>query len=262
MHDETLIHFTPTRHSGGYQLVSGLVSPSGKKQFGEAQMRTRTILMPRNPEARLERPKLPPDLYVRFARLGPGDEAVKAFADEFGLLGLPETMVSIEQGTSEADSYRQYALLGGESVADWRRHAAAMEYAVERWRLAQTAKPGAAKSRVWERHEPFAALSHLKQEINGWLCSLAMVETDSGRKLRLRVVPQGLLQAMWLQLAQDVSADRVMRECLNCQKWIVAAPGTRSFRRTTCSDSCRSRLYQRRHEPKPAHPKRARTKSR
>jgi hypothetical protein len=55
------------------------------------------------------------------------------------------------------------------------------------------------------------------------------------------------MQAMWLQLAMDVSADKIVRQCANCKKWMIAAPGTRSFRRTTCSDSCRSLKYQRSH---------------
>jgi hypothetical protein len=272
MRNESLIVFKPARHRRGYQLLAGLASPTRAKD----PMRLQTIVRPRDPspEAKLTHPKMPADLYAHFAQLNSGDDAaILGFANEYGLLGLPETKVSVEQGVS----------IGGEATDAWHRASATMNSAIERWRLAQTKKPGARKTlkreeremparapartsdelkqverdeeMKWKWVEPALALGDLEQELNKWLCSLAMIRTDNDQKLRLRVVPRDLLQALWLQLAQDVSADKIVRQCANsnCKEWIVATPGTRSFRKKSCSDTCRQLLFQkRRHKRRPS----------
>jgi hypothetical protein len=63
--------------------------------------------------------------------------------------------------------------------------------------------------------------------------------TDDKRRMRLKVSPRCLLDALWLQLAQ-ASASASLRECWNCSEPFVAGPkGNRRGDAKFCSDKCR-----------------------
>ena len=65
----------------------------------------------------------------------------------------------------------------------------------------------------------------------------------------LKIVPQTLNSAMWLQLAQRVSATTGLRRCQWCPRWFEYGLGT--GRRKTgfyCSDRCRKAAYLHRKE--------------
>jgi hypothetical protein len=63
--------------------------------------------------------------------------------------------------------------------------------------------------------------------------------TDDERRLRLKISPQCLLDALWLQLAQ-VSGSASFRECWNCSEPFVAGvKGNRRGDAKFCSDKCR-----------------------
>ena len=63
--------------------------------------------------------------------------------------------------------------------------------------------------------------------------------TDDKRRLRLKVSPKCLLDALWLQLAQ-ASGSASFRECWNCREPFVAGPkGNRRGDAKFCSDKCR-----------------------
>jgi hypothetical protein len=264
MKTDTLVELSATRHRGGYKLVTGLVSP---RLPGKEPLRPLRILQPTVSGAKLQRySPLADDLYVQFARTALTDEAILAFANRYGLLGLPESQVIVRESG---------AVLRGESTEQWRGEIGAMNYALERWRLAQTVKPGARKvlaqaeraspARVparsaddlkqveqgeeasWRWSEPVLAFDDFLEAVNSALPKGAIVLVKTkGLKARLRIVAHSLREVLWFQLAQAKSVDAVIRQCVNasCRKWIAATPGTRSFRRKTCSNSCRSLVYQ------------------
>jgi hypothetical protein len=255
-----LIEFTATRRRGGYKSLTGLSSP----RSGKEPMRPVSILQPAKPGARIQRYIPPADLYVRFARTELTDEAILKFAEEFGPLGLPETQLSVRNGGTEQAPH--CTMLRGEAIEAWRAEIGTMNYALERWQLAQTAKLGAQRllkfverravpvgerlaAQEWKWAEPALAFDDCLQAVNSALPEkpLRLIKTQ-GLKARLRVVPRNLKEFLWLQLVQAISVDAVVRQCANpsCRKWIVAVPETRAFRRTTCSDSCRSSAYQKR----------------
>jgi hypothetical protein len=63
--------------------------------------------------------------------------------------------------------------------------------------------------------------------------------TDDQHRLRLKVSPKCLLDALWLQLAQ-ASGSASFRECWNCHEPFVAGPkGNRRGDAKFCSDKCR-----------------------
>jgi hypothetical protein len=269
MQANCLIEFTATRRRGGYKSVTGLSSP----RSGKEPMRPVSILQPANPDARIQRYVPPADLYVRFARTELTHEAILKFAEEFGPLGLPEMQLSVRDGGTERAP--RYTMLRGEAIEAWRAQIGAMNYALERWQLAQTAKPGAQRllkiverravpvgerlaAQEWKWAEPALAFDDCLEAANSALPEkpFRLINTQ-GLKAKFRVVPRSLREFLWLQLAQAVSVDAVVRQCANpsCRKWIVAVPKTRAFRRTTCSDSCRSGVYQKRKTQRRVRPK-------
>jgi len=63
--------------------------------------------------------------------------------------------------------------------------------------------------------------------------------TDDKRRMRIKVSPKCLLDALWLQLAQ-ASGSASFRECWNCREPFVAGPkGNRRGDAKFCSDECR-----------------------
>jgi hypothetical protein len=70
-------------------------------------------------------------------------------------------------------------------------------------------------------------------------------------KRELRLFPQNLLVAMWLQFAQAIDGDRQLRACKACGKWFVLShkqADGRTARREFCGGPCKSKDYRRRRE--------------
>lgn len=66
--------------------------------------------------------------------------------------------------------------------------------------------------------------------------------------LGLRMVPQNLLGALWLQLAQEIEQGTEYRRCKMCPRRIeISLEGYRK-NRTTCSDKCRRALQRKRED--------------
>jgi hypothetical protein len=66
-----------------------------------------------------------------------------------------------------------------------------------------------------------------------------MIVTDDEGRLRLKVSPKCLLDALWLQLAQ-ASGSATFRECRNCgDPFVAGVEGNRRGDAKFCSDQCR-----------------------
>jgi hypothetical protein len=53
---------------------------------------------------------------------------------------------------------------------------------------------------------------------------------------------------LWLQFALAVDGDKQYRQCRECGKWFEVSPGVNRVTRQTCSDTCRTKGFQRRRE--------------
>lgn len=62
----------------------------------------------------------------------------------------------------------------------------------------------------------------------------------------LRLVPDSLIGALWLQFAIAVDGNIDYRRCEECKMWLEIAPGTGRPDRQFCSDACRMRAYRKR----------------
>lgn len=84
----------------------------------------------------------------------------------------------------------------------------------------------------------------LASQINSHICDgvTTMVSEQSGKVAgALRIVPQNLLAALWLQFSLAVCGQRKYRSCKTCGKPIALSPGGARKNRQHCSDACRSK---------------------
>ena len=65
-------------------------------------------------------------------------------------------------------------------------------------------------------------------------------------RLRLHLVPDGLVGALWLQFARAIENDSEFRRCAECDLWFELAPGTARSDKLYCSNACRTKAYRRR----------------
>ncbi len=71
-------------------------------------------------------------------------------------------------------------------------------------------------------------------------------ESAPATRPQIRLVPHGLIGALWLQLAQSIDGDRDYRRCSECLTWFEIAPGSGREDKRYCSNACRMRAYRKR----------------
>jgi hypothetical protein len=218
-------------------------------------------------------------LFREFAATGEAPDAVLAFANRYGRLGVAVSL-DAPPGSLEPRVY-------GETLAEWRAHIRAMREQVELWDMVQrgdverlarlvrwreAAGPGERLLTVYPRgysephsargggwpDEPFhpgevigPALASLQTNVNVRLrgqVSPQLIHDPERGEMGLYLVPANLLGALWLQLAQAVAGDKEHRQCTQCGKWFEVSPGAARPDRVFCSTACRSRAYRGRKE--------------
>jgi hypothetical protein len=65
-------------------------------------------------------------------------------------------------------------------------------------------------------------------------------------RLGLYIVPEGLIGALWVQLARAIERDSRFRRCGECGTWFELAPDTARSDKRYCSTPCRTKAYRRR----------------
>jgi hypothetical protein len=191
-------------------------------------------------------------LFHRFAALDYRDrEAIRAFATEYGLLGVPS-----KRGI-------------GESHLTWAREICLMREALK---LGQpvTAAAETRDRAIWSQHD--AEISELRSQFEmepydpveirhrerreklTWLFNVhlqnvqgRMTFTPDGPP-RLTLTPLSLLAAMWLQLALAAAGDKQFLACKFCRRIFEISTEQTGFRshREFCSGACKTKDYRRR----------------
>lgn len=93
------------------------------------------------------------------------------------------------------------------------------------------------------------ALQEIQRAVNlrlDWGTATQLAWDERRADLRIRLVPDGLHSALWMQLAHAITANKVFRRCAQCGTWFAVHPGGRDTGRTSrqfCSESCRGRAY-------------------
>lgn len=175
--------------------------------FLKAQWQRETLLVPPERAVRRYNPLEEfPALFMEFAYIELAPAAVKVFADAYGLLHTRQ---------------------GVEAIEDWYSEIRGMHTAVRMWRDA--------KNRDDRRKFVEAFNNRDRSNIHVLLESHIGVEHPT-----LHIKPNDLLSAMWLQLAQAVSANLNLRRCAQCPAWFTYGTGTgRRKSAHYCSDRCR-----------------------
>ena len=226
------------------------VSDQGKRWLGEEPGATQIRLYDPIREC--------PALFQRFAELHPKESAILAFANEYGLLGIPR-----------------------ESLQEWARHTARMRdvvalldaadredsKALARWiTLQETAMGTSATLRRREtgsretlrpgdddlarylepKNRVLAARFFADKIINSELeanSSARMLYDPRDGSHELHVVPSSLLGALWIQAGDLAAGRRDYHKCEQCRTWIALSPDTSRADRRFCSDRCRTKAY-------------------
>lgn len=194
-----------------------------------------------------------PALFRRFADLPAAEEAILAFANQYGCLGI-------------------FSRYGDERRTDWQREIAYMKSATEVWDLWRAAEEDFGKEKdlrhlltvsslgrgvlvktfsegrpEWAlrhslRDDPFEAaraalagsiVNHVGDNFD------AMVTND----LKLYLRPRHLLAAMWFQLHLAINSNREYSRCALCETWFFVHPKA-SGRKRFCSTNCRVKAHQ------------------
>jgi hypothetical protein len=208
----------------------------------------------------------------RFGCLG-----LPAFAD-------PNTPPSRSKGSPFTS---RLECIEGERYEDWQKEIQALRHAVELWDMARAGdEAGLSRHVRWSLDRQSVCITFLSDEkgvdtdlmeelpesewfrpgdvirpalfyvqgqVNRVLGHLQRVspqlvyEPQAGQ-LTLHFIPENLLGAIWLQLAQAISGNKQYRQCQGCKKWFELSPEVARTNRLFCSDKCRTRAYRGRKE--------------
>ncbi len=195
-----------------------------------------------------------------FATTSCTKKGIVTFADQYGLLGGAATQhIALPDIEKAADTGV------GELLTTWQREMAAMRESIVLWdMISQGDADGLRKhmrtitrlfhKKILERFKPGdliqPAVYYLQHIVNERLkdCVRAKLLWNPERKVRLYLVPDSLLAAMWVQFAQSISEERQHRACRQCGTWFEVFPPLTRKSRGFCSGTCRSAAYRDRQE--------------
>lgn len=219
-------------------------------------------------ETRVYRPFDSPGLFRTFAALDLSPQAILAFADRYGHLGIhtdipedlcsprearrrdapmpyaaqelgypqPEVSEDNEQIQPEDEWWRDatftYSL--PEPLWYWGKSIEAMQNCIRRWdewRAGDTK----AKEDLLELVNSRLGPERVR------LCLRPVAR--SPRVLQLGHVPENLDAALWTQLAAAIADNKEFRECPGCHVWFELSPQQYRVTRKYCSDACKSQAY-------------------
>lgn len=94
----------------------------------------------------------------------------------------------------------------------------------------------------WAQYEINKAIADSDSKRQTLTHARVLFDVDRGRMM-LRVVPDNLLGAMWLQCARALTDNPVFKECEHCGKWFELSPDNRRKQSKYCSDRCKVAAY-------------------
>lgn len=223
-------------------------------------------------------------LFREFGETAPTFEAMKSFADSFGLLG---DSVMFLPGNSnrpfQGETFVQWtgemgAMRGALKLYEWVREgneAALSRHIIWKgsvckymsdpdWRPEQGLAPGEHvefATLLWNAEQvqsgPWIqpgdvinpALLHIQRTINKRIeehTAIRMLWRHDRAELVNVARPKNLLGALWLQFALTIERGSDFRRCAECGRWFELAPGLGRSDKQFCSVRCRVRSHRRR----------------
>lgn len=88
----------------------------------------------------------------------------------------------------------------------------------------------------------FWLLRTVNEMLGGEVAAKLVWDAEQSRPI-LRMVPQSLIGACWLQFAGAIDAETEYERCLMCREWYESSAGTRARDKKFCSVKCRVKAY-------------------
>jgi len=103
-----------------------------------------------------------------------------------------------------------------------------------------------------ETEKSFLCRKHLEQILNGQLRHRFSINTQINypAKSLINFIPNSLVGAIWLQLAQAVAELKDFQHCLECNNWIEISSERKRKDVKYCSNACRVKAYRKRKKDK------------
>lgn len=178
----------------------------------------------RGGELRWYRPLKERTLFREFASIS-NDQGLLDFACRYGLL-------------SAAD--------GSEELwADWTSNIAALKrviVAIDEGRgnaVAQLFNEGIAPVNLGISHDKPEMMLPFTIERARQPTARIRIQARKGARATLQLEPPSLLQAIWLQVAGQITSGTEYKKCKQCPEWWPVGKGAYTSRREFCSDKCR-----------------------
>ncbi len=188
-------------------------------------------------------------LFRTFAETPTTMEGVLEFANQYGHLGTGASGVGgdldcdweywSDDEWRRADHTERDTPPNMEPIELWREEIDQMRECVE----------------IWDEAQSGNADEQLMQSLQVTVCNSlrGRVKVIFARDRRvegfiLQIMPNALLGALWLQLAETISGSKKHRACAACGKWFEVSPEKFRRSRNYCSEPCRSRAYRSRKE--------------
>jgi hypothetical protein len=192
-----------------------------------------------------------PALFLEFAGLEPGREAIVDFADRYGELGSVsvgdlfrggERLSFIPYGVHRAPpppAGEQHTTPAGEKYTTWTNQSALMRRAVDLWELLKRGETTGEEVEELQRV--------VSEQLQHTTAPLLTADTRRGG-MALQFRPLSLRGALWLQLAEAVAQNKKYRQCESCKCWFELSPERARADSLYCKGGCRSRAYRLRQE--------------
>ena len=171
-------------------------------------------------------------LFREFGDLDYTDKAaILAFAERYGLLGVPQQVQS-ERVCGEDGEWRDHYAYG-ESHLRWALEVCLMKEGLRLAGRKRSFKTSRRLQWLFDRH-----LQHVQGRLG----------FDRSGEPKLALKPLTLISAMWLQLALAITGEKRFVACKFCRRMFEISTEQTGFRshREFCSDSCKTKDYRKR----------------
>ena len=206
----------------GYEIITTEAQPDGTSGF---------VLQPRSERnRRFDLFKVNSSAYLEFAQTPTTPDAIKDFADRYGLL-FPDS----DYGTNLNQ------VRWGRDISMWSHFIKGMKRTVELWTMSRMTGDFRKMLRTVRKKPAPAEISGL-----GVSVELRLIEDPLSGSARLCICPDNLYDALYSQLLLAIDGNVNLGTCVQCRKWFTLEAGRGRSDKQYCSDACRMRAYRKR----------------
>jgi hypothetical protein len=198
------------------------VPVDGYKVIDDPNEKGARVLRPRSKQTRrFDLFKHGSSAFLEFAETPTTEDGVKGFADRYGEVA--------------------------EDISIWFPFIRKMRRMVETWEM--SVKTGDFSKIIRSVKDHFVDWnrgSEIISPLPGLGVGVLVKKDSSSASPRLCIRPQGLYEALLVQLLLTIDGNQHLRTCIQCRKWFKVAAGRGRSDKEYCSNACRMRAYRKR----------------